>query len=135
MPRTETGKRGAGTAPPTGHHDLADRVCFDLETAGFCTSPPTDQAQGGLVVSVDQDGDVVVGWLSHTRLNTEALAMVNADRLEAEAVTRFETARDAMTTALAAVLTGFGYRIRPNTDCLSHIVLPLPVAPAARRSR
>ncbi|MER6256946.1 hypothetical protein ABT224_36980 [Streptomyces sp. NPDC001584] len=23
MPRTETGKRGAGTAPPTGHHGLA----------------------------------------------------------------------------------------------------------------
>ncbi|WP_445270276.1 hypothetical protein [Streptomyces sp. DSM 41634] len=121
MPRTETGKRGAGTAPPAVHHDLADRVRFDLETAGFCTSPPTDQAQGGLVVSVDQDDDVVVGWLSHTRLNTEALAMVNADHLEAEAVTRFETVRDAMNTALAAVLTGFGYDIRPNTDGLGHI--------------
>ncbi|MET9694833.1 hypothetical protein ABZY81_41695 [Streptomyces sp. NPDC006514] len=107
---------------------------FDLETAGFCTSPPTDRAQGGLVVSVDQ-GNVVVGWLSHARLNTAALAMVNADQLEAEAVTRFETVRDAMNTALTAVLTGFGYRIRPNTNGLGHRVLPLPIAPAARRSR
>ncbi|MFD7917301.1 hypothetical protein ACFV30_42650 [Streptomyces sp. NPDC059752] len=133
MPRT--GKMGVGAATPTDSHDLADRVRFDLETAGFWTSPPTDQSQGGLVIHVDHDGDVVVGWRSHARLKTAALAMVDAHQLEAEAVTRFETARNAMNTALAAVLTGFGYRIRPNTDRLSHIVLPLPVVPAARRSR
>ncbi|MFJ9551876.1 hypothetical protein [Streptomyces erythrochromogenes] len=94
---------------------------FDLETAGFATAPPTDRAQGGLVVSVDQD-DVVVAWVSHTRLDTEALAMVDADRLEAEAVTRFETVRDAMTSALDRILTGFGYRIRPNPDGLGHVI-------------
>ncbi|MFJ2598784.1 hypothetical protein [Streptomyces erythrochromogenes] len=116
------GENGAGAAL-SGPHVLVDRVRFDLETAGFATAPPADRAQGGLVVSVDQ-GDVVVAWVSHTRLDTEALAMVDADRLEAEAVTRFETVRDAMNTALATILTGFGYRIRPNPDGLGHIVLP-----------
>ncbi|MFA7764364.1 hypothetical protein [Streptomyces sp. NRRL S-448] len=53
--------------------------------------------------------------------------MVDADRLKAEAVTRFEAVRDAMNTALAAVLNGFGYRIRPNRDRRGHVVLPLPV--------
>ncbi|MEU9087987.1 hypothetical protein [Streptomyces sp. NPDC048357] len=106
---------------PTDPDDLADRVRFDLETAGLCTPWPADEAQGGLFVGVDQ-GNVVVGWLPHARVDTAALAMVNADRLEAEAVTRFEEVRDAMDTALAAILNGFGYRTRPNVDGLGHVV-------------
>ncbi|MFD7783302.1 hypothetical protein ACFV4Q_09460 [Streptomyces nojiriensis] len=42
--------------------------------------------------------------------------MANTDRLKAEAVTRSETVRDAMNTAPAAALTGFGYRVRRLPD-------------------
>ncbi|MFE1877537.1 hypothetical protein ACFW9N_42985 [Streptomyces sp. NPDC059496] len=38
------------------------------------------------------------------------------------AVVRFEIVRDAMNTALAAILTGFGYRIPRDHDGPGHIV-------------
>lgn len=105
---------------------LVDRVRFDLETAGFWVSPPAflpDDAQGGLVVHVE-NGEVVVDWLSHARLNKAVLAMVEADRLDNEAVTRYEAVREAMSTALGAILHGFGYRTRPPLSGAGHTVLP-----------
>lgn len=105
---------------------LVDRVRSDLETAGFWVSPPAflaDDAQGGLVVHTE-NGEVVVDWLSHARLNRAALAMVEADRLDDESVVRYEAVREAMSTALRAILDGFGYRTRPLLSRSGCTVLP-----------
>lgn len=109
-----------------GRDGLVDQVRFDLETAGFWVAPSAflaDDAQGGLVVRVEH-GEVVVDWLSHARLNKAALAAVEADGLDDEAVTRYEAVREAMSTALRAILDGFGYRTRPLLSESGCTVLP-----------
>ncbi|MER5466935.1 hypothetical protein ABT010_41295 [Streptomyces sp. NPDC002668] len=50
-----------------------------------------------------------VGWIARARLDTAALAIVDADRLEAKAVTASRPVRAVLNTALAAVLNGLGH--------------------------
>ncbi|MFJ5788180.1 hypothetical protein [Streptomyces hydrogenans] len=92
---------------------LLDQVRFDLASAGFHVAPPeplSDEHQGGVAVYLDDDHQVTVDWLTHRRLDAAALDMVQADRLEEDVVTRYETVSTTMNTALATVLHAFGYR-------------------------
>ncbi|MGW2841875.1 hypothetical protein ACWCWD_29320 [Streptomyces sp. NPDC001493] len=95
---------------------LVEQVRLDLAAAGLYVVPlgqcTTDEDQGGVVVCLDDDGQVVVDWLPHARLDRQALDMVDAGRTDHEAVIRYETVRAAMNTALGTVLTGLGYTTR-----------------------
>ncbi|MGY3341108.1 hypothetical protein ACVW0K_007301 [Streptomyces filamentosus] len=93
---------------------LLDRVRFDLASAGFHVAPPqplSDEHQGGVAVYLDDDHQVTVDWLTHRRLDAAALDMVEADRLQEDVVTRYETVCTTMNSALGTVLRSFGYRI------------------------
>jgi hypothetical protein len=46
--------------------------------------PLTDEDQGGVVVYLNDDAQVVVDWLPHARLDRAALDMVEADRTDDE---------------------------------------------------
>ncbi|MGV9690549.1 hypothetical protein ACWDUX_15710 [Streptomyces sp. NPDC003444] len=80
---------------------LLDRVRFDLASVGFYMAPPEP---------LSDDHQATVDWLTHQRLDAAALDMVEADRLEEDIVTRYDTVRTTMNTALATVLHAFGYR-------------------------
>ncbi|MFI5945898.1 hypothetical protein ACIBCB_37385 [Streptomyces uncialis] len=118
---------------------LLEQVRLDLTTAGLHVAPPeplTDGDQGGVIVYLDDDAQVVVDWLPHARLDRAALDMVEADRTDHEAVIRYETVRSAMDTALATILTGFGYTTRrPQSGSgtgTGHIVLQPSTTPDAQ---
>jgi hypothetical protein len=107
-------------------------VRLDLATAGLHVAPPaplTDEDQGGVVVYINDDAQVVVDWLPHARLNRAALDMVEADRTDDEAVIRYEVVRSAMDTALGTILTGFRYATRRPQFGFGHIVLQTSTAP------
>jgi hypothetical protein len=65
-----------------------------------------------------------VDWLTHSRLDRAALDMVEADRVDAEAVVRYETVRSAMDTALGTILPGFRWTTRRSESGYGHIVPP-----------
>ncbi|WP_435609714.1 hypothetical protein [Streptomyces sp. C10-9-1] len=112
--------------PPVAPEVLLEQVRLDLATAGLHVAPPqplTDEDQGGVVVYLNDDAQVVVDWLPHARLDRAALDMVEADRTNDEAVIRYETVRAAMDTALGTILTGFRYAIRRPEFGFGHIVL------------
>ncbi|MEU5137395.1 hypothetical protein [Streptomyces californicus] len=94
--------------------ELADRVRFDLQSAGLLQTPPPPWAapatEGGPVVYVDH-GQVNADWLCHTRLHDSWLDMVQAGRQKDDAVQRYEAVRLAMHTALGTILRGFGYQL------------------------
>ncbi|MFB6818637.1 hypothetical protein ACFCV8_29265 [Streptomyces sp. NPDC056347] len=107
----------ADELPPLAPELLLEQVRLDLATAGLHVAPPqplTDEDQGGVVVYLDDDAQVVVDWLPNARLDRQALDMVEADRTDDEAVVRYETVRAAMNTALGTILTGFRYTTRPQ---------------------
>ncbi|GGJ65960.1 hypothetical protein GCM10010121_090840 [Streptomyces brasiliensis] len=88
--------------PPVAPELLLGQVRLDLATAGLHVAPPeplTGEDQGGVVVYIDDDAQVVVDWLPHARLDRAALDMVEADRTDDEAVVRYEVVRSAMDTA------------------------------------
>ncbi|WP_411078391.1 hypothetical protein [Streptomyces sp. cmx-10-25] len=111
---------------------LLDRVRFDLASAGFHVAPPqplTDEHQGGVAVYLDDDRQVTIDWLTHGRLDAAALDMVEADRLEEDVVTRYETVLTTMNTALGEVLHAFGYRTRRPLFGSGLTVQPPPTTP------
>ncbi|MCX4507985.1 hypothetical protein [Streptomyces anulatus] len=112
--------------PPLTPELLLEQVRLDLATAGLHVALPeplTDEGQGGVVVHLNDDSQVVVGWLSNARLDRAALDMVDADQTDDEAVIRYETVQSAMDTALGKILTGFGYTARrPDLFGFGHIV-------------
>ena len=91
--------------------ELADRVKFDLESAGF-TPRPDDYAgpEGGVSAWVDQ-GRVVVAWNTHDRLGDAALDMREISRDREPVVQRHRAVQATMHLALVAMLTAFGYRV------------------------
>ncbi|MFJ6106044.1 hypothetical protein ACIQHY_34285 [Streptomyces sp. NPDC092359] len=92
---------------------MLDRVWFDLTSAGIRVALPqplSGEYQGGAVLYLDDDRQVTVDWLTHHRLDAASLDMVDANRLEEEVVTRYDTIRTTMNTALGIVLHTFGYR-------------------------
>ncbi|MEU8509269.1 hypothetical protein AB0C40_32165 [Streptomyces brevispora] len=104
---------------------LLDQVRLDLATAGLHVAPPAplaDKDQGGVLVYIDDDAQVVVDWLPHARLDRAALDMVEADRTDHQAVVRYETVRAAMNTALGTILTGFGYTTRRPQSRSGHLI-------------
>ncbi|MFF8513582.1 hypothetical protein ACF064_36660 [Streptomyces sp. NPDC015492] len=121
--------------PPVAPELLLEQVRLDLATAGLHVAPPaplTDKDQGGVVVYLDDKGRTVVDWLPHARLDRAALDMVEADRMDDEAVIRYETVRSAMNTALGTILTGFRYTIRQPEFGFGHIILPSATVPDAQ---
>ncbi|WP_432127495.1 hypothetical protein [Streptomyces sp. bgisy082] len=111
---------------------LLECVRFDLASAGFHVAPPqplTDEHQGGVAVYLDDDRQVTIDWLTHGRLDAAALDMVEADRLEEDVVTRYETVLTTMNTALDEVLRSFGYRTRRQLFGSSFTVQPPPTTP------
>uniref|UniRef100_UPI00366C5605 hypothetical protein n=1 Tax=Bacillus tropicus TaxID=2026188 RepID=UPI00366C5605 len=112
--------------PPVAPELLLEQVRLDLTTAGLHVSPPaplTDEHQGGVVVYLNDDAQVVVDWLPHARLDRAALDKVEADRTDDEAVVRYEVVRSTMDTALGAILTGFRYATRRPEFGFGHIVV------------
>lgn len=111
--------------PPAAPELLLEQVRLDLATAGFHVAPPqplTDEEQGGVAAYIE-DGPVVVDWLPHARLDRAALATADNDGTDDEDAVRYYAVRNAMDTALAAILTGFRYTIRrPPHSRLGHIV-------------
>ncbi|MFF8914031.1 hypothetical protein ACF08M_12050 [Streptomyces sp. NPDC015032] len=111
---------------PVAAELLLEQVRLDLATAGLHVTPPqplTDEDQGGVVVCIDDDGQVGVDWLPHARLDRAALDMVEADRTDDEAVVRYEVVRSAMDTALGAILEGFRYATCRPQFGFGHIAL------------
>lgn len=112
--------------PPVAPELLLEQVRLDLATAGLHVAPPqplTDEGQGGVLVYIDDDAQVVVDWLPHARLDRAALDMVEADRMATEAVIRYQVVRSAMGTALGNILTSFRYITTPAESGSGHIVL------------
>ncbi|MFH8402383.1 hypothetical protein ACH4E9_33765 [Streptomyces anulatus] len=71
--------------PPLTPELLLEQVRLDLATAGLHVALPeplTDEGQGGVVVYLNDDSQVVVGWLSNARLDRAALDMVDADQTD-----------------------------------------------------
>ncbi|MCX4523279.1 hypothetical protein OG402_38235 [Streptomyces anulatus] len=116
----------ADELPPLTPELLLEQVRLDLATAGLHVAPPeplTDEGQGGVVVYLNDDSQVIVGWLSNARLDRAALDMVDADQTDDEAVIRYETVQSAMDTALGKILIGVGYTARrPDLFGFGHIV-------------
>jgi len=93
---------------------LADRVRFDLESAGLSPAAHrrTDGAVGGFAIYIDE-GHVHVDWFTHHRLDEADLdAVVLDDPLFDDVTRRYETARTAILTALETILTGCGYHLQ-----------------------
>lgn len=93
---------------------LADRVRFDLESAGLSPAAHrrTHGAAGGFAIHIDE-GHVHVDWFTHHRLDEADLdAVVLDDPLFADVTRRYETACTAMLTALGTILTGCGYHLQ-----------------------
>ncbi|MFF3019707.1 hypothetical protein [Streptomyces sp. NPDC057939] len=112
--------------PPLTPELLLEQVRLDLAAAGLHVAPPqplTDEDQGGVVVYINDDAQVVVDWLPNARLDRAALDMVEADRTDHEAVVRYEVVRSAMDTALGAILTGFRYATSRPGFGFGHIVV------------
>ncbi|MEU5425950.1 hypothetical protein AB0H73_10120 [Streptomyces olivoreticuli] len=107
--------------------ELADRVRFDLTSAGFAPLPEhlEDAPEGGLLVFVDQD-KVVVAWQVHTRLGDAALDMREIGHTPEDVVQRFEAVTAVMHLTLGSLLTAFGYSIR--TPAFGHGI-EIPTSP------
>jgi len=93
---------------------LADRVRFDLESAGLSPAAHrrTDGAVGGFAIYIDE-GHVHVDWFTHCRLDEADLdAVVLVDPLFDDVTRRYETACTAILTALGTILTGCGYHLQ-----------------------
>ena len=105
--------------------ELAARVRFDLESAGFAPVPPErhDDEEGGVLVFVDRH-QVHVAWRTHDRLDEAAADMKDAGRKAEDVVLRHETTRATMHLALGSVLNAFGYHTRPQTLGFGHVVVP-----------
>lgn len=123
--------RLADELPPVAPELLLEQVRLDLATAGLRVAPPeplTDEDQGGVVVYINDEAQVVVDWLPHARLDREALDMAEADRTDDEAVVRYDTVRSAMDTALGTILTGFGYAARRPEFGFGHTIEQTPTS-------
>ncbi|MFB8394074.1 hypothetical protein [Streptomyces yangpuensis] len=109
-------------------------VGLGLATAGFHVAPPqplTDEEQGGVAAYID-DGQVVVDWLPHARLNRAALAtaVAGADGTHGTDGVRYWAVRRAMDTALGTILAGFRYPTRSRPDSrFGHIIEQAPTTP------
>ena len=91
--------------------ELADRVKFDFESAGFAPRPDDFEGpEGGVSVWVDQ-GRVVVAWQPHDRLDEAAADMREVSRDREPVVQRFRAVQAAMHMALVTMLAAFGYRV------------------------
>lgn len=91
--------------------ELANRVKFDLESAGFTPRPDDfDGPEGGVSVWTDQ-GSVVVGWNCHDRLGDAALDMREVSRDLEPVVQRHRAVKATMHVTLVSLLTAFGYRV------------------------
>ncbi|WP_030852783.1 hypothetical protein [Streptomyces sp. NRRL F-4474] len=105
---------------------------LDLAAAGFLVAPPqplTDEEQGGVAAYID-DGQVVVDWLPHARLDRAALATADNDGTDDEDAVRYYAVRNAMHTALGTILTGFRHTIRRQPHSrLGHIIGQPPTTP------
>ncbi|MGW9068584.1 hypothetical protein ACWGQT_03950 [Streptomyces yangpuensis] len=108
---------------------------LDLAAAGFHVAPPqllTDEEQGGVAIYID-DGQVVVDWLPHARLDRAALASAGNGGTDDEDAVRYYAVRNAMDTALGAIPAGFRYSTRSRPDSLfGHIIGQAPTKPRAR---
>ncbi|MFG2887600.1 hypothetical protein ACGFYV_35875 [Streptomyces sp. NPDC048297] len=88
---------------------LADRVLFDLESAGLTPKQADDEAGGFAVYIAEQQ--VHVDWFTHHRLDSAGLdSLVLADGLFTDVTHRYETTATTMHSALGSILTAFGYR-------------------------
>ncbi|MGW4758456.1 hypothetical protein [Streptomyces chartreusis] len=89
---------------------LADRVQFDLESAGLAPKQ-ADGGAGGFAVYIDEDQVVHVDWFTHHRLDSADLdTLVRSDHLFTDVPRRYETTATTMHSALGSILTAFGYR-------------------------
>ncbi|MET9347731.1 hypothetical protein [Streptomyces termitum] len=116
--------RLAGELGPVDPEVLLERLRLDLAGAGLHVTafqPSDEENQGGVVVHLDDDGQVAVDWLLRARSAGTASATAGTGN---EAVVRGEIVHHSMNTALGAILTGFGYTIRRPRFGLGHIVLP-----------
>ncbi|MEU2119900.1 hypothetical protein ABZ567_30660 [Streptomyces sp. NPDC016459] len=119
--------RLADELPPVAPEALLEQVRLDLATASLHVAPPqplTDEDQGGVMVYLNDDAQVVVDTLPHARLDRAALDMVETDRNDDVAVIRYEAVPSAMDTALGTILTGFRYTTRQPQFGFGHIGLP-----------
>ncbi|MCR8945046.1 hypothetical protein NW249_23290 [Streptomyces sp. OUCMDZ-4982] len=115
----------AGELPPITPELLLKQVQLDLANSGLHIASPeplTDAHQGGVVVYLNDDSQVVVDWLPHSRLDREALDTVEAGRADNQAVVHYDVVRSAMDTALGTVLNGFRYTTRRPLFGFGHIV-------------
>ncbi|MEV5567885.1 hypothetical protein AB0L54_34280 [Streptomyces sp. NPDC052196] len=122
----------ADELPPLAPELLLEQVRLDLSSAGLHVAPPqplTDEDQGGVVVYINDDAQVVVDWLPNARLDRAALDMVEANRTDNETVIRYETVRAAMNTALGTILTCFRYATQPQFGYGHIIVQPSSAGP------
>ncbi|MYT25024.1 hypothetical protein GTW69_32920 [Streptomyces sp. SID7760] len=105
--------------------ELAARVRFDLESAGFTPVPPDrhDDEDGGVLVYVDQR-QVHVVWSTHDRLDDAAADMKEVDRGAEDVVRRYETTRSTMHLALGSILNVFGYHTQPQAMGFGHVIIP-----------
>ncbi|MER6384998.1 hypothetical protein ABT274_34720 [Streptomyces sp. NPDC001127] len=110
---------------PAELQDLAARLRFDLESAGFAPVPPDreDDEEGGVRIFVSADC-VHVAWSVHDRLGEAALDTQDAGRLHEDVVCRHETVRTAIHLALANILNAFGYSTRPRGLGFGHVIVP-----------
>lgn len=90
---------------------LADRVQFDLESAGLTPKQDSGEAGGFAVYIDDEDQTVNVDWFTHHRLDSADLdSLVLSDGLFTDVTHRYETTATTMHSALGSILTAFGYR-------------------------
>lgn len=88
---------------------LADRVQFDLESAGL-TPKQSDGEAGGFAVYIAEQ-QVHVDWFTHHRLDSADLdSIVRSDGLFTDVTRRYQTTATTMHGALGSILAAFGYR-------------------------
>ncbi|MCX4524044.1 hypothetical protein OHA69_41370 [Streptomyces anulatus] len=119
MPRNDP------TTGPDPEAALLNRVLFDLASAGFLPAPPpplTRDHPGGVTAYIDDDGEVVVGWLTHNRLDAAALDTMGTSPFRDDVHARYDAVSDAMQTALGTILHRFGYNPRPPLFGYGHAV-------------
>lgn len=121
----------------TAPEELALRVQFDLESAGF-TQKRTGGDAGGFAVYLLEE-QVHVDWFTHERLDSADLhSSGHPDDLFADTTRRYETATTAMHRALDSILTSFGYRLERRGFGSGYTIaadttppMPVPTVPPA----
>ncbi|MEW2498169.1 hypothetical protein AB0942_32230 [Streptomyces nodosus] len=112
---------------PGGLKEIADRVKFDLVSAGFTPLPDDcDGPEGGVAVWVEK-GQVMVIWHTHDRLGEAEQTEQNMREAGLDlgpVVQREQAARSTMCMALVTLLTAFGYPVRTIATA-SHIAIDL----------